>query len=112
MKRWLPVVGGVLLNLVLGSLYAWSVFVLPLEKEFGWNRAQTSWTYTIAVVSFAVTFVLAGRLQDARGPKICAFLGALLVGGGFVLSSQTTSLAFLYLAFGLVVGIGNGFGYA
>jgi OFA family oxalate/formate antiporter-like MFS transporter len=112
MKRWLPVVGGVMLNLVLGSLYAWSVFVLPLEKEFGWNRAQTSWVYTIAVVSFAVTFVLAGRLQDARGPKICAFLGALLVGGGFALSSQTTSLGFLYLAFGLVVGIGNGFGYS
>ena len=42
MKRWLPIVGGISLNLALGSLYAWSVFVLPLEKEFGWNRAQTS----------------------------------------------------------------------
>jgi OFA family oxalate/formate antiporter-like MFS transporter len=112
MKRWLPVVGGVSLNLALGSLYAWSVFVLPLEKEFGWNRAQTSWVYTIAIVSFALTFIVAGRLQDARGPKIGAFLGAVLVGGGFALCSLTTSLAFLYLAFGVVVGVGNGFGYA
>ena len=51
-NRWLPVLGGVLMNLALGSLYAWSVFVLPLEQEFGWKRADTSWVYTIAVVSF------------------------------------------------------------
>jgi OFA family oxalate/formate antiporter-like MFS transporter len=112
MKRWIPIVGGISLNLALGSLYAWSVFVLPLEKEFGWNRAETSWVYTIAIVSFALTFIVAGRLQDARGPKIGAFVGAVLVGGGFALCSLTTSLAFLYLAFGVVVGVGNGFGYA
>jgi OFA family oxalate/formate antiporter-like MFS transporter len=112
MKRWLPIIGGISLNLALGSLYAWSVFVLPLEKEFGWNRAQTSWVYTIAIVCFAATFIIAGRLQDAKGPRVCAFLGALLVGGGFALSSLTTSLLFLYSAFGVVVGIGNGFGYS
>ena len=33
MTRWVPVIGGILLNLALGSLYAWSVFVLPLEGE-------------------------------------------------------------------------------
>jgi len=112
MNRWLPILGGVLLNLALGSLYAWSVFVLPLEKELGWNRAQTSWVYTIAIVCFAVSFILAGQVQDRKGPRICAFLGALLVGGGFMLSSLTTSLPFLYVAFGVIVGVGNGFGYA
>src|SRR5213593_1575336 len=61
--RWRVVVGGVSVNLALGSLYAWSVFVPPLEKEFGWTRAQTSWVYTIAVVTFAATLMLAGRLQ-------------------------------------------------
>ena len=75
MNRWRVVVGGVLMNLALGSLYAWSVFVAPLEKEFGWKRTQTSLAYTIAIVTFAVTFLFAGRLQDKRGPRICAFLG-------------------------------------
>ena len=112
MSRWRPVFGGVSMNLALGSLYAWSVFVLPLEKEFGWTRGQTSWVFTIVVISFAISFIVAGRLQDRRGPRLCAAIGAVLIGVGFFLASMATSLLFLYLAFGLVVGLGNGFGYA
>ena len=111
MNRWRVVVGGVSMNLALGSLYAWSVFVLPLEQEFGWTRAQTSWVFTIAIVTFAVTFIFAGRMQDVRGPRLCAFLGAVLVSLGFFLASLTSSLGYLYLIFA-VVGAGNGFGYA
>jgi len=112
MNRWRVVVGGVSMNLALGSLYAWSVFVLPLEQEFHWTRSQTSWVYTIAVVVFASSFVLAGRIQDRRGPRPCALAGAILVSVGFFAASFTTSLWFLYAAFGLIVGAGNGFGYA
>jgi len=112
MNRWLPVFGGVLMNLALGTLYAWSVFVIPLEQEFGWKRAQTSWIFTIAIAVFAATFVLAGRIQDRRGPRICALIGGVLVSVGFGLASLTTSLWHLYLVFGVVVGLGNGFGYA
>jgi OFA family oxalate/formate antiporter-like MFS transporter len=111
-NRWLPVVGGILMNLALGSLYAWSVFVLPLEREFGWTRADTSWVYTIAIVVFALSFIAAGRIQDLKGPKICAFVGGVLVSLGFFLSSYTSSLVFLYTTFGVIVGLGNGFGYA
>ena len=112
MNRWRVVIGGMSMNLALGSLYAWSVFVLPLEKEFNWTRAQTSWVFTIAIVTFALTFVLAGRIQDKFGPRLCAFAGALLVSLGFFLASMTTSLLFLYIVFGVIVGAGNGFGYA
>ena len=100
------------MNLALGSLYAWSVFVPPLEKEFGWSRAETSWVYTIAIVCFALTFVAAGRLQDVKGPRICALTGGILVSAGFILASFTTSLTMLYLYYGVIVGVGNGFGYA
>jgi OFA family oxalate/formate antiporter-like MFS transporter len=99
------------MNLALGSLYAWSVFVLPLEKEFGWTRAQTSWVFTIAIVTFAASFIFAGRLQDRQGPRLCAAIGGTLVGLGFFLASFTASLVYLYAIFA-VVGVGNGFGYA
>jgi OFA family oxalate/formate antiporter-like MFS transporter len=68
--------------------------------------------FTIAIVCFAASFVLAGRIQDKRGPRICAAIGGTLVAAGFVLASFTSSLLFLYVVFGVVVGLGNGFGYA
>jgi OFA family oxalate/formate antiporter-like MFS transporter len=111
-SRWWRVVGGLLMNLALGSLYAWSVFVAPLEKEFGWKRADTSMVFTWAVVVFAIAFIAAGRLQDKLGPFKISMVGCILLTAGFLLCAQTTSLTYLIVCFGVVVGIGNGFGYA
>jgi MFS transporter, OFA family, oxalate/formate antiporter len=111
-SRWWRVVGGMSMNLALGSLYAWSVFVAPLEKEFGWKRAQTSNVFTYAVVVFAISFILAGRLQDKLGPFKISVTGGLLVSIGFFLCAYTSSLNYLYVCFGVLGGIGNGFGYA
>jgi len=100
------------MNLALGTLYAWSVFVAPLEKEFGWKRAETSNVFTIAVVVFALTFIVAGRLQDKFGPFWISLTGGVLVSLGFFLCSFTHSLTYLYVCFGVIGGLGNGFGYA
>ena len=111
-SRWWRLIGGVLMTLALGTLYAWSIFVAPLEQEFGWRRAQTSTVFTIAVVMFALSFVIAGRLQDRFGPFWIAITGGLLVSLGFFLCAYTTSLPYLYFVYGVLGGIGNGFGYA
>ena len=111
-NRWWRVFGGVLMNLALGTLYAWSVFVAPLEKKFGWKRADTSMVFTIAVVVFAISFVVAGRIQDKIGPLVCSVVGGVLVSLGFFLCSYTTNLTYLYVCFGVIGGLGNGFGYA
>lgn len=111
-SRWWRVVGGMSMNLALGSLYAWSVFVAPLEKEFGWKRAQTSNVFTYAVVVFALSFIVAGRLQDKLGPFKISIVGGLLVSIGFFFCAYTSSLNYLYICFGVLGGVGNGFGYA
>jgi MFS transporter, OFA family, oxalate/formate antiporter len=111
-SRWWRVVGGLMMNLALGSLYAWSVFVAPLEKEFGWKRADTSSVFGWAVVVFAISFIIAGRLQDKLGPFFISLTGCILLTIGFLLSARTTSLGYLIFCFGILVGIGNGFGYA
>jgi OFA family oxalate/formate antiporter-like MFS transporter len=112
LSRWWRVVGGLSMNMALGSLYAWSVFVAPLEKEFGWKRADTSSVYTWAIVVFALSFVLAGRLQDKFGPFRVSLVGSILLTAGFLLCAYTSSLAYLIFCFGILVGIGNGFGYS
>ncbi len=100
------------MNMALGTLYGWSVFVAPLEKEFHWTRSQTSTTFTVAVTVFALSFILAGRLQDKLGPFWISITGGVLVSTGFFLCSYTHSLTWLYVCFGVIGGLGNGFGYA
>ncbi len=112
LNRWWRVIGGLSMNLALGSLYAWSVFVAPLEKEFKWHRADTSTVFTIAVVVFALTFIVAGRLQDKFGPFFISLTGGVLVSVGFFLCAFTHSLTYLFICFGVIGGLGNGFGYA
>jgi OFA family oxalate/formate antiporter-like MFS transporter len=111
MNRWLPVVGGVMLNMALGTFYAMSVFMLPLEKEFGWTRAQTSWVTTIGLVLLTAWFVVAGYIQDRRGPKPVALIGGSLFSLGLFLASYTQSLTMFYLTAGVITGTGSGFGY-
>src|SRR5215472_12392301 len=111
-SRWWRLAGGLSMNMALGTLYAWSVFVAPLESQFGWRRADTSMAFTIAASVFGLSFVLAGRLQDRFGPLPCSIAGSLLISLAFYLCSFTTSLSYLYLCFGVIGGIGNGFGYA
>ncbi len=111
-NRWWRVVGALLMNLSLGSLYAWSIFIAPLEKEFGWTRADTSWIFTIAVFVFGTSFVIAGRLQDKLGPFKISVIGSIFLALGFILASFTTTLPWILFSFGVVMGFGNGFGYA
>ena len=112
LSRWWRVVGGLSMNLALGSLYAWSVFVAPLQKQFGWTRTEVSNVFSIAVFVFAITFVIAGRLQDKLGPFKISMIGGVLVSLGFFLCAYTTSLTYFYVAFSVIAGLGNGFGYS
>jgi MFS transporter, OFA family, oxalate/formate antiporter len=110
-NRWLPVAGGVMMNLALGMFYGMSVFLLPLEKEFGWTRAQTSWVTTIGLGMIAVWYVIAGLIHDRRGPRLVAAIGGTLFSAGLLLASYTTSLLMFYLTAGVIAGTGSGFGY-
>jgi OFA family oxalate/formate antiporter-like MFS transporter len=110
-NRWLRVVGGVTMNMALGTFYAVSAFMLPLEKEFGWTRSQTSWVTTIGIVMIASWYCVAGFINDRRGPRVVAAIGGFLFSAGFFLASFTNSLLMFYLTIGVCVGMGNGFGY-
>lgn len=100
-----------MLNVALGTYYAWSVYVPALEREFHWTRSQTSLVATIDMVMLASTFLIAGMLQDRIGPRAVATIGGLLFSSGLFLASFTQSLTMLYLTWGVMVGAGLGFGY-
>jgi MFS transporter, OFA family, oxalate/formate antiporter len=111
-SRWWRLLGALLMTLALGTLYAWSVFVTPLENEFGWKRAQTSVVFTLTVVTFATSLLLAGKLQDRFGPFWISVTGSVLISLSFFLFAHTSSLHYLFFSYGILGGIGNGFGYS
>lgn len=112
--RWTVVAGGLIVQIILGTVYAFSVFVKPLEAEFGWDRATTQWAFSFALVSFAITMIPAGRFQDRIGPRKVATIGGILLGFSFILSAFTVQPEYpwiLYLTYGVVGGAGIGFAY-
>ncbi len=113
-RRWTVIVGALIVQAVLGTVYAFSVFVSPLEQEFGWDRATTQWAFSIALATFAVVMIPAGRLQDRIGPRRVGVIGGVLLGVSFLLGSVLVGDAgpwALYLTYGLIGGAGIGFGY-
>ena len=111
-RGWLVTFSGTGINLALGILYAWSLTKGAIEKEFGWQGSQLNDPYALCCLVFACAMILAGRCQDKFGPRLTATLGGLLVGAGFLLCSTTTSYGVWVLGFGVLAGVGIGFGYS
>jgi OFA family oxalate/formate antiporter-like MFS transporter len=111
-NRGLFPVLGILMNLCMGNLYAWSVFRIPLQKAYGWTAIEATVPFALSIVFFAIAMVIAGRMQDKLGPRTVAMVGGILVGAGFILSSFFGStLTGLYITFGGIAGLGIGAAY-
>ncbi|MCG2836360.1 OFA family MFS transporter [Photobacterium sp. WH77] len=103
---------GFCINLCMGILYAWSVFKKALVVDLGWSNADASLPYTVAIITFSLSLLLAGILQDKIGPRKVLLLGTTMVGLGMIVSSFATTPLLLVLTFGVLTGCGIGFGYA
>ncbi len=110
-KRWLFALNGVLAMLFMGLIYAWSVFVGPLEGEFGWQRNETSLVFSISMAFFCLGGFGGGLLSKKFSPRIVMLGAAVFVLGGFSLASTISSLIGLYLCYGVMCGFGVGMGY-
>jgi MFS transporter, OFA family, oxalate/formate antiporter len=112
MPRWIPLLGGVLGSTTCGLLlYAWSVFIKPLNAEFGWTRAEISLAFSICVLVFGITTFFAGKMSDKYGPRIIVAIGSVILGIGFVMSGYVSSKGGLYITYGLIAGLGGGMVY-
>ncbi len=110
-QRWLIVLAGVLMQMCLGAIYGWSVFVLPLSERFGWTRSQVTLAFSIALLAVGAGTIVGGNLQDRRGPRLVATLAGLFYGLGYLLTGTANTLTELYLWYGAVAGFGMGMGY-
>jgi MFS family permease len=90
------------------AVAGFGVFLKPLTEEFGWERGALSGAFSLGALSTGILALIAGRLSDRYGPRIFVTIAGLLLGSGFLLMSQISSLWQVYLVWGLLIGIGPG----
>jgi len=111
-NRWVIAVAGVFLQIALGAVYAWSVFRIPLAKQFGWSISEVTLTFTIAIFVLGISSFFGGLWLNRQGPRIVAVAGGIFYGAGvFLASFSDHKLWWLYLSYGVIGGIGLGLGY-
>ncbi len=119
--RYLVVLGALIIQVCLGSIYAWSIFQTSLRGGiYNWPSLWTQLPFAAGLASFAIFMILAGRLQDRIGPRKVATIGGILLGIGYLLAglvdivSQGNPLIgtlWLVLTYGIIAGAGIGFAY-
>jgi OFA family oxalate/formate antiporter-like MFS transporter len=100
------------MQIVLGVIYAWSVFRGPLATAYGWSKSQTIAPYRYSLLVFAAGMIIGGMWQDRKGPRLVASVGGILLGLGWLLASMVgNTVEGLILSYGCVAGLGVGFAY-
>lgn len=114
MYRWWIALAGTVLQLCLGSVYAWSYFRNPLMQGYGWTNTQVTWAFSTAIGFLGLAAAVGGLLLPRFGPRRLAIVGGLLFGGGYLLAALALALHWLpllYLGYGVLGGTGLGLGY-
>jgi MFS family permease len=115
--RWVLVVAGLVINLCLGAVYSWSVFVNPLTDYFSRDLGQTVTAndvlmpYSVILAVFAVTMALTGKYVETHGPRNITIIGCILTGLGWLFASTVSSIPMLSVMYGVIGGIGIGIAY-
>jgi MFS transporter, OFA family, oxalate/formate antiporter len=112
LNRWWIALAGVCLQMSLGAAYAWSVFRIPLSKEFGWSISEVTLTFLISWFFLGCSAFFGGLWMRRIGPRVVAIVAGLLWGGGvFLASFSAHKLWWLYATYGVIGGTGLGMGY-
>lgn len=103
---------GIVMQIALGAVYAWSVFRTPLTSRFHWTISQVTLAFTICVFTVGWAAFLGGLWARRSGPRIVGVAGGVLYGlGVFLASFSGHGLWVLYLSYGVIGGAGIGLGY-
>ncbi len=112
-KRWFMLLVGVCAMLFSGVLYAWSILKVPLKESFGWQDADLTLNFTLAMCFFCIGAFLGSILVKRIGTKLSIILSGISVGVGFVLTGllNGASIILLYITYALLAGTGIGIAY-
>ncbi|HEX7503847.1 MAG TPA: OFA family MFS transporter [Syntrophales bacterium] len=109
--RWVFIVLGFIINICLGSVYAYSVFRGPVQKILNMSATEAGLPFMVFLALFATMVFFGGLILAKLGPKMLGWLGGIIVGIGWILASFSTSGTMLTITYGLIGGAGVGLAY-
>ncbi|AIQ98739.1 L-lactate MFS transporter [Pluralibacter gergoviae] len=109
--RWLTLIGTIITQFALGSVYTWSLFNAPLSDKLGQPVSQVAFSFGLLSLGLALSSSVAGKLQERFGVKRVTIASGILLGLGFILTAHANNLMMLWLSAGVLVGIADGAGY-
>src|ERR1017187_5383996 len=102
-NRWGLAAAGFFMQMALGAVYAWSVFRIPLAKQFHWSIADVTLTFTISIFVLGVSAFFGGLWLNMKGARGCALSGGFLYGlGVFLARFSGDKLWWLYMSYGFI----------
>ncbi len=113
-NRWIIAISGVVMQLLLGTVYGWSVFKKPIMEAHGWSGPQVGLAFQIVIFCLGCAAALGGKFVDKAGARKVATTAAILFGVGTLVAGYANSvnnLVLLWIGYGVIGGIGNGLGY-
>lgn len=111
-NRSIWLITGVLIMLIAGSVYTWTIISRSIAATFpDWSAQTLSMTFTITMMGYAAGGMVSGVLLKKTGPKVILALGAVLFSGGMMLSSFAQTPGLLYIGFGAMCGLATGLCY-
>lgn len=111
-NRWIILMAGILIQTILGGIYAWSIFAPSLIEKYGLSQGQCGTIFGLAIAVFTLTMILGGRLLTAKGPRFTALIGAVLFMSGYLVAAFSNGhYSMLLLGISLLSGAGIGLGY-
>ena len=113
-NRWVVALMGTLLQLCLGTVYAWSFFQSLLVQSYRWSYTDTAWAFSLVILSLGIAAAWAGVNLPRIGPRKLAMTGGILFSLSYLLGGLALhlgSIPLFYLGYSVVGGIGIGFGY-
>ncbi|MFW5472210.1 OFA family MFS transporter [Knoellia sp. CPCC 206450] len=116
-NRWVVLAGGVLVQLAIGAVYAWSTFSKAIQADpsaLELSKVQATIPFEVAIGMIFVGTFLGGRIQDRRGPRLVALVGVTIYSIGIMLASlarDASDLWLLVLGYGVLGGFGLGLAY-
>lgn len=103
--------GSLALMLVLGSIHAFSIFLVPIENAFEASRSQASFTYSLSLAVLTISVLFGHHVFQRLSAPLLACLVCGLAAFGAVLAGNANGLALVWIGYGIVFGAANGLGY-